>query len=70
MLAGVSACAQWLAVQVPVVYRTVFQGRHCVRLCCTDEKMGSKGDQEAAQGYTRMEELACKPWLALWLHYL
>lgn len=30
-------------------------------------KIWPEGDQEAAQGCTRMEELACKPWLALWL---
>ena len=42
MLAGVSAHAQWLAVRVPIVCRTVFRGRHCVRPCFTDEKMGPK----------------------------
>lgn len=61
MLAAVSACAQWLAVRVPVFYRIVFQGRHCVHPCFTDEKMGPKGDQEAAQGCTEWKSSHVNP---------
>lgn len=60
MLAGVSACARWLAVLVPVFYRIVFQGRHCVRPCFADEKMGPK-DQETAQGCTEWKSSHVNP---------